>query len=88
MAERTKVTSKGQVTIPATIRHALDINEGDYLVFESISEYEVNVKVVKTRPLSSLLGALKTDKHLEDIREIRTTAYDSRTPLRTIREEE
>jgi AbrB family looped-hinge helix DNA binding protein len=87
MAERTKVTSKGQVTIPATIRHALNIDEGDYLVFESISEYEVNVKVVKTQPLSSLLGALKSDIHLEDLREIRTTAYDSRTELRYTKEE-
>ena len=87
MAERTKVTSKGQVTIPATIRHALNINEGDYLVFESISEYEVNVKVVKTQPLSSLLGALKSDIHLEDLREIRTTTYDSRTELRYTKEE-
>ena len=31
----TKVTSKGQVTIPKAVRERYDIEEGDYLVFDS-----------------------------------------------------
>jgi AbrB family looped-hinge helix DNA binding protein len=32
----TKVTRKGQVTIPAAIRDALDIHEGDILVVDQV----------------------------------------------------
>jgi antitoxin PrlF len=31
----TRVTSKGQVTIPKAVREQHDIEEGDYLVFDS-----------------------------------------------------
>jgi len=34
MEKRATVTSKGQVTIPAAIRKALGVKEGDQLVFE------------------------------------------------------
>jgi antitoxin PrlF len=30
----TKVTSKGQVTIPKAVRDQFDIEEGDYLIFD------------------------------------------------------
>ncbi len=33
MDVRAKITSKGQVTIPKTVREALDLHEGDELVF-------------------------------------------------------
>jgi len=58
-----KVTSKGQVTIPAEVRTALGIDEGTYLeVTEEGEEIRLR-KVVPARPLSgddpiwSLIGA-------------------------------
>lgn len=33
MDTRAKITSKGQVTIPKTVREALDLHEGDELLF-------------------------------------------------------
>ncbi len=33
MDVRAKLTSKGQVTIPASVREALDLHEGDEVVF-------------------------------------------------------
>jgi AbrB family looped-hinge helix DNA binding protein len=53
-----RVTTKGQVTIPATIRKALDIEEGDQLVFELVKGEEARVRVVKHRNLMDLYGAL------------------------------
>jgi AbrB family looped-hinge helix DNA binding protein len=53
-----KVTSKGQVTIPADVRKALGIDQGDGLLFEVTSERSVQVRVVKRKRLSDLYGSL------------------------------
>lgn len=71
MPSKTKITSKGQVTIPNEIRKAMNLEEGDYLIFETKSKYEANVKVIKSRPLSSLLGALKAPVSEIDMAHIR-----------------
>jgi transcriptional pleiotropic regulator of transition state genes len=47
-----KVTSKGQVTIPAGIRTALGIDEGSYLEVTEEGEEVRLRKVVPARPLS------------------------------------
>lgn len=41
-----KITSKGQVTIPAEVREALGLKQGDMLAFEVQAEYVV----VRKRP--------------------------------------
>ncbi len=53
-----RVTTKGQVTIPATIRKALDIKEGDQLLFEVVEGEEVRIRIVKQQRLMDLYGAL------------------------------
>jgi AbrB family looped-hinge helix DNA binding protein len=53
-----RVTTKGQVTIPVTIRKALDIEEGDQLLFEIDDDQTARVRVVKQRRLMDLYGAL------------------------------
>ena len=53
-----RVTSKGQVTIPAEVRKALSIDQGDDLIFEVTSERSVQLRVVKRRRLSDLYGSL------------------------------
>ena len=53
-----RVTSKGQVTLPADIRRALDIEQGDDLIFDLAPDRSVNLRVVKRRRLSDLYGAL------------------------------
>ena len=39
MRARAKITSKGQVTVPAEIRAALGVGVGDYIAFETKPEY-------------------------------------------------
>ncbi len=39
MEARARVTSKGQVTVPVEVRRALDVEEGDTLVFEVAGDY-------------------------------------------------
>ena len=53
-----RVTSKGQVTIPAEVRRALKIDRGDDLVFELTSERSAELRVLKRKNLSDLYGAL------------------------------
>jgi antitoxin PrlF len=53
-----KVTSKGQVTIPADVRKELGIDQGDDLIFEVTPERSIQLRVVKRRRLSDLYGAL------------------------------
>jgi antitoxin PrlF len=59
---RSRVTSKGQVTIPADVRKALTIEQGDDLVFELTPRHSVELRVVKHRKLSDFFGALPATK--------------------------
>ena len=45
MQKQAKITSKGQITVPREIRHALGVRPGDRLLFEG------NEKGIRVRPL-------------------------------------
>ena len=47
MQREAKITSKGQITVPREVRHALGVKPGDKLVFEH------NGKDVSVRPVRS-----------------------------------
>jgi len=66
-----RVTSKGQVTIPADVRRALKIDQGDDLVFEVTSERSVQLKVLKRQRLSELYGSLPATRPFPGKEEIR-----------------
>lgn len=57
-----RVTSKGQITIPADVRKALDIEQGDDLIFEVGPEQTARLKVVKRQRLSDLYGTLRSNR--------------------------
>jgi AbrB family looped-hinge helix DNA binding protein len=46
MEQEARVTSKGQLTIPAGVRKALGIREGDSIVFE-VKDNEMSVRVAR-----------------------------------------
>ena len=66
-----RVTSKGQVTIPADVRKELRIDQGDDLVFEVTSERSAQMRVVKRRRLSDLYGALPATRPFPGKEEVR-----------------
>ena len=47
MQKQAKITSKGQITVPREVRHALGVRAGDRLLFESVGQ-DVRVRAVKT----------------------------------------
>lgn len=55
MDARAKITSKGQVTIPRSVREALDLREGDELLFRV---EQSRALVAKTPDFLSLAGSV------------------------------
>lgn len=55
------VTSKGQITIPASVRQDLHVGPGDRLEFVKLTDgrYEI---IAATRDASSIKGMIKTSK--------------------------
>ncbi|BCJ87760.1 AbrB/MazE/SpoVT family DNA-binding domain-containing protein [Effusibacillus dendaii] len=84
MSVTTKVSSKGQVVIPAEIRKAIKVEEGDSLAFEVIDQGTLRVRVIRTKPLMSLFGALsaRPNQPEMDFQEIRRQARYSMTEKR------
>jgi antitoxin PrlF len=60
-----KVTSKGQITLPATLRERLGIKPGDRLDFEQGKDGRVEI-VARTKTFADLRGIIKTDIRLTD----------------------
>lgn len=58
---RTRLTSKGQVTVPVDVRRALNLHAGDELVFE-VQGDEIRVRAEKRRQLADLRGALRATR--------------------------
>ena len=70
---RTRVTSKGQVTLPVSLRRRLDIKAGDDLVFEETAD-GVAMRVVHRRKLGDFLGAVPIEGAAADHAAERTAA--------------
>ena len=58
MSEAT-VTSKGQITIPADIRHALGLTAGERVMFTQLHDGTTVIRA-KRRSIASLKGLLKS----------------------------
>ena len=48
MQREAKITSKGQITVPREVRHALGVKPGDKIVFEQNGK-DVSVRPVRTK---------------------------------------
>lgn len=57
-----RVTSKGQVTIPSEVRKALEIEQGDDLLFELSPDQTARLRVLKRPKLSAFYGALSAQR--------------------------
>ena len=67
-----RVTSKGQVTIPKELRDRLGIGSGDEVVFEETDEGILLRKDVERNRFEKWRGVAETDRSVEDrMRELR-----------------
>ena len=67
-----KVTTKGQITIPAETRKALGIEQGDQLLFEVTQQGEARIRVIKQGRLTELYGALPATRPYPGKEAVRT----------------
>ncbi|MBA2377413.1 MAG: AbrB/MazE/SpoVT family DNA-binding domain-containing protein [Rubrobacter sp.] len=65
---RAKVTSKGQITIPAEIRRFLGVDAGDAVSF-TVEGETVRLEVSEESVVERTAGALSGDESVENLRE-------------------
>lgn len=73
MRERlTTVTRKGQITLPAEIRHALGIQEGDKVAVALVEGDEAQVVLKPVKSVAAMTyGSVTPRKRPEDFKELR-----------------
>lgn len=74
-----RLTTKGQVTVPAEVRRLLSLNEGDSLLFRVTSDGEPVASVTKVPRLRDLAGSFSLPDEWKDAswQEIREHAHRS-----------
>ncbi|MEE8424046.1 MAG: AbrB/MazE/SpoVT family DNA-binding domain-containing protein [Thermodesulfobacteriota bacterium] len=78
MTEVIKVTSKGQITIPANIRKRLRIDKDSYIAVETIGDYIVMKKVaLKLKEISDIIQKSAKEKGITE-KDIESTILKSR----------
>lgn len=59
---KSRVTSKGQITLPAALRRVLNIMPGDDLLFSVVEKGEVKVRVQKRKRLTEFYAVLPASR--------------------------
>jgi len=69
------ITSKGQITIPASVREEFGLSAGDKLLFIPQGN-SLLVVPVKRRPISDFYGIFASDKPLPEMSELRPMMHE------------
>ncbi|UJL48156.1 type II toxin-antitoxin system PrlF family antitoxin [Virgibacillus sp. NKC19-16] len=86
-AKSARLTSKGQITVPKTVRQALNLEEGDQIIFEVEGDGKMVVKkgalVVFDEFADSISREAKEkgiseEELLEDLKQVRKEMWDER----------
>ena len=71
----TKITYKGQVTIPKKIRTALAIKEGDSVIFSVEGDHAV-VRPIKRKALADFYGSFPATKPFPGMEAVRKKVHE------------
>lgn len=78
MVMTSKITSKGQITLPKEVRKLLNVQEGNIIVFEREND-KIVIKSAKTlRDFKGLLKDTNKEETFEEIRKIVKTSVAKR----------
>ena len=75
--EKTKITIKGQITIPKKIRDTLALKEGDSLIFTVEGDHAV-LKPIKKKSLLDFYGTLPASRPYPGLEAIREEVHKKR----------
>lgn len=64
---KTRVTERGQITIPKPVRESLGIRPGQELEVREQNGAIVAYKAATTDPLTAVTGIIKTDKTTDEL---------------------
>lgn len=66
MGFESKITSKGQTTIPSDVRNALELTDGDTVLYvpSELGSFQIYRKNLKVSELAGLLGEAENGKSL------------------------
>lgn len=67
--ERSKITGKGQVQIPAKIREAAKVKIGDEVAFSLDEKGKIEVEFIRKKPLTEFAGSLTGGKEFPGFEE-------------------
>jgi antitoxin PrlF len=67
--ERSKITGKGQVQIPAKIREAAGVKIGDEVAFSLDEKGKIAVEFIRKKPLTEFAGTLPPGKEFPGFEE-------------------
>jgi len=69
----TTVTTKGQVTIPRSVRQLLNVKIGDKVYFSQVESEKkmITIKLLPKDIVNSLYGSLASAKKTKDLKKIR-----------------
>ncbi|MCL6625327.1 MAG: AbrB/MazE/SpoVT family DNA-binding domain-containing protein [Alicyclobacillus shizuokensis] len=71
-----KISPKGQVVIPAEIRRALNVREGDKVIFQVTSDGRVELSALPTFTPESVIGILPYHGDMPSFEELRRKARE------------
>jgi AbrB family looped-hinge helix DNA binding protein len=74
MQVRSKITSKGQVTVPKKIRDELKVKPRDSILFIKQGN---NIVIKPAKTLLDLKGSIKTNKKIRDWEDVRAEAKEA-----------
>lgn len=63
---KSTVQSRGQVTLPKSIRDQADISPGDLVEFEVVGPHKIMVEVIPVKPLEYFWTKFASDEPYED----------------------
>jgi AbrB family looped-hinge helix DNA binding protein len=75
--EKSKITFKGQVTIPKKIRNALALKEGDSLIFTIEGDHAI-LKPINKKSLLDFYGTLPASRPYPGLEAIRKEVHGKR----------
>jgi AbrB family looped-hinge helix DNA binding protein len=71
-----KLSSKGQVVVPAEIRKQFSAQEGDSLKFIVDDNGEIKVEIVRRKAILDLFGSIQAKGNTEDFEKVRQESRD------------